>query len=462
MTARFVPAVVTMFTVYFYTNNVDPEQYGLFSKVTAASGILYPLIFAPIWYYILRYRLENGLDVLKNSYSVFWLISGSAVLLGIVLKVLSTSQLIDEIVAIILMMVLFGNIQIRLEHLRIDSRPNRYLCLATSRSLLILLLAYLFVKYNIKIFISPLVDSTLFGIFACVLPYDLQSIKLVKISDFFSSVKIIYKFGFFLAIYSVFNTALFSIDRVLIGYIQSDYTAGLYSSSYDLATKIIHTIVFALELSMLPALLKVKNENGDIKDQFEKNTKTFVFVMIPVVIGLLAAYPALTSFYFPTEYRDTALIVFPIVVLSTFIGGFSNAIFYHSYLLRDQNFRLFKTIGFVLFFNISLNIVVNYFDRPLYSAYVALISFAIYGILTYRHTKEYCGYVFPLGFTGSILALSAPMLIFGAVVGYSHDIKIIAVEILISVVSYFLGCYLFDIYGMRGLVNQRLLDRASS
>lgn len=457
MLARLAPAAITMFTVYFYTNSVDPEQYGLFSKVSAIAAITYPLLFAPIWYFLLQNKSPVYQIASNQAYSVFFVIAFLMLSAAPFIYIFSSPDISKEIFAIALMAILYGNIQIRLEELRIDSRPKSYLILASLRAVLILGISFIFIKYDFHYLLSPLIDGVLTGILICILPIDIGLFKNLKFKGISRSFSLIYRYGFYLSLYSILNTMLFSIDRILIAFINSDHQAGLYSSSYDLAMKLIHTLVFSIELSMLPMLLKVKNDGGSLQEQFIENTKTYLFIMMPITIGLVSITPSLCNLYFPEDYREVAFLVFPVIAVSTFIAGFANAIYHHSYILSGKNSKLFKIIFYVLIFNLTTNSVLDYFGDPMYSSVIALMSFSIYSFFTYLNTVAYCQYRFPIKFFCTILMLCTPMIAFAIFYGFSNQALILIFEIFIFIFLYLSGIIIFNVFQFRDKLAGRFL-----
>ena len=150
MFARFIPAGITLFTLYLYTNSVEPLEYGKYSNIISLASLIYPIFFGPLWYFLVRFRLEHGveIDYKVGTVAFFLLIIFSLVFIfDYFFLIASASKVISSTIVII---VMFGFFQVSLEAKRAIDQSKNYLYMAATRSAMILLLSWIFIRYQIS------------------------------------------------------------------------------------------------------------------------------------------------------------------------------------------------------------------------------------------------------------------------------------------------------------------------
>ncbi|QWE24976.1 oligosaccharide flippase family protein [Polynucleobacter sp. AP-Elch-400A-B2] len=449
MFARFIPAGLTLFTLYLYTNNVDPLEYGKYSYIISVASLVYPILFAPIWYFLVRFRLEKGVEIEDKVGLVVFIIGAILSLFIYVNYALLLKPESQKIGAILIMIAMFGFFQVSLEKRRAIDQSKNYLLIAATRSVLILLLSWLFIRYDFSFIYSPIVDATLLGIGFSVTPFMLTIFRRHQIKGLKNTIHEIYSYGFFFAMGLVVNTGIFSVDRLIIYHFTGPKDAGLYSSPYDLAMKLVYTIVFSLELSMLPALLRARISKANIAEQFVLNIKTYLFILTPLVFLFLVLSPEISRLYFSSDYYEIAKIIFPVVVTATFIIGFAHAIFHHSYILNDQGFTYFKTIGSAFLFNVIMNLIANLAGHPMLASWILLVTSIFYVLLTYYYASRLFKFYFPILFLGKIFLICTPFL---GLFFYNPDINLLYLLIgkfVVGTVMYVTLLFIFNVFEIR-------------
>lgn len=449
MLARFIPAGLTLFTLYLYTNSVDPVEYGRYTNIISIASLVYPIFFGPIWYFVMRFRMEKGDEVdRKVGVASFFLASAISLVNFIFLFFLVNSDL-KEIYVVGLMVLLFGFFQISLEQKRAVDKSSGYLLLAAIRSILILFISWLFISYNISFLYNSIVDATMVGLGIAIAPHMIALVRYYNLRELKTSLREIYSYGIFFALGLVINTGLFSADRLIIYYLTGASEAGLYASPYDLSMKLIYTIVFALELSMLPALLKANTVGLGLAEQFVSNIKTYIFFLLPTVAILLGLSPEICRLYFSPNYYEAAQEIFPVILVATFIIGFAHAIFHHAYILNDKGRLYFLTIISVFLFNIVLNVISNLMGHPFFSSWIAILTAIVYTLLTFYYASTVYKFYFPFPFLRKVFLLCSPILLL-----YFFNLRInifylLIIKTIIALTFYIGSVFIFNVFNSR-------------
>ena len=454
MLARFIPAGLTLFTLYLYTNSVNPVEYGRYTNIISFASLIYPIIFGPIWYFIIRFRMENSDEVDQKCGVVSYFAVVTILILNCIIFLISLNSSLKELYTVGLMVLLFGIFQISIEQKRAVDQPSRYLFLAATRSILILLISWLFISYDFSFLYNSIVDATIVGIGIAIAPNMVGLLRYYNLRKLQVTLREIYGYGIFFALGLTVNTGLFSADRLMIYYLSGASEAGLYSSPYDLAMKLIYTIVFALELSMLPALLKASKAGLDLAEQFTLNIKTYLFIVLPIVVVLLALSSEICKLYFSQDYYEAGKEIFPVILVATFIIGFAHAIFYHAYILNNKGKLYFLTISSVFLLNIILNLISNLMGHPFFSSWIAIGTSIIYAFITYFHASTMHRFYFPTLFFIKVLLLCSPIFLLYFYNPIINIFYLIAFKMIFAVVFYIGAVFIFNVFDGRARIHK--------
>lgn len=248
------------------------------------------------------------------------------------------------------------------------------------------------------------------------------------------------------------SKVLHSADKIMIGIMDSEATAGIYSLAYSVSL-VMTMFNSALMQTLEPWLYKKINE-GRIKEISKIAYPAFVLIA-GVNILLIAFAPEVVSIFAPDEYYD-AIWVIPPVAMSVFFS-FS----YTFFAVFEFYYEETKYIAFATFIAAALNIFLNYIFIKIFGYYAAgyttLFCYFAYAVFHYffmrKVCKKYlqnqqpydmriyllivgilflCGFAFLLCYPYPLVRYSMLILLFGVVVLFRKRIEI-AIKNLLSV-----------------------------
>jgi O-antigen/teichoic acid export membrane protein len=190
------------------------------------------------------------------------------------------------------------------------------------------------------------------------------------------------KFGFPLLLTEVSFLLLSYADRYMILAYKGERVLGLYSVGYNLAMYIADIITFSITYAIVPLFVEVYEESGKRETEalLAKIMHYLMIAVIPIVAGYFAVTGELITVLASLKYQEAAAFS-PIILVGTFFLGFNNVFNAGLYLKRKST-----TILFIMLVAVMVNIGLNMFLIPRFSAYGAamatLISCMVSSLLT--------------------------------------------------------------------------------
>lgn len=160
------------------------------------------------------------------------------------------------------------------------------------------------------------------------------------------------------------------VDRYMIAFYESAEQVANYSVPYNLCTYISAAIVTAFQSSLLPIVMNSWNNNrmDEVHSNMQNVIKSYMFISIPVIFGVVALGADMLRFMASDKYADTSnLIVY--FILSEIIFGFVSPV-----MIGLQFEKKTNTILKITFFAALLNFCLNLVLIPLFSLQGAAIA----------------------------------------------------------------------------------------
>jgi O-antigen/teichoic acid export membrane protein len=170
--------------------------------------------------------------------------------------------------------------------------------------------------------------------------------------------------------------------------------AGLYSVSYDLALKSLHTLTIAIDLAAFPLVVRAMESSGveAARRQLRSNGTLLLAIIVPAATGLWMLSGPVIQLFVGETYRETAALVFPLIVLAAFFAGFGQAHFQHAFTLGRRTMLLALLMGIASVANVGLNLALIPVFGVAGAAYASVAAFALLMLLSWAVGRR----VFPV------------------------------------------------------------------
>lgn len=216
------------------------------------------------------------------------------------------------------------------------------------------------------------------------------------------------------------QTALNSADRIMIGQMVSQSSAGIYSVAYT-ASSVMGMFNSALLQTMSPWIYR-KIRDKEI-DNIAPIAYTALIFIAFVNLLLIAFAPEVLYILAPPEYYDAIWIIPPVAMSIFFMFEYDLFAKFEFYFERTKLISTMTMLGALL------NIILNYIFIKLFGYYAAgyttLLCYVIYAVLHYISMRkicdDYCESVQP--YSTAILSLIACVFLvagFGLMALYKH------------------------------------------
>ena len=181
------------------------------------------------------------------------------------------------------------------------------------------------------------------------------------------------------------QTVLNSSDRIMIGRMVDESSAGIYSLAYSISM-VMTLFVTAISHTIEPWILQ-KIKSGNLKD-----TENIVYISLSVIVAvnllLIAFAPEAVALFAPASYREAIYVIPPVTMSVFFIFAydiFSNVEFYYE---KTKFIMIASLIAAVA------NIILNYIFIPMFGYYAAgyttLACYAVYALFHYIFMRSIC------------------------------------------------------------------------
>lgn len=243
-----------------------------------------------------------------------------------------------------------------------------------------------------------------------------------------------------LGVVFIVNNLYFKIDSLMLFYYKGAADAGIYSVAY----RVLETSLFAgayLSNSLKP-LLSVSIENDQKKTEKTINTAIvfLLFMAIPIAIICISFSREIILFLSNSEFLGgaKAMVILGFATIFIYMSG----IFGEIMIARDMRKTMLKVSGFILIFNIALNIILIPRYSYIGAATSTLVSEILLLTIGYIVTKK----VTPLSIDVKRISKLILIGLFASLIGYF--LKRFSIYFIINIVIisafYVLFSYYFD------------------
>jgi len=186
-----------------------------------------------------------------------------------------------------------------------------------------------------------------------------------------SYVSEIFKYSLPLFIISAGFAIATEVDTLMLGWLANDLAVGDYAIAKQLVTKLPH-LSYAIAMGTMPIFAQITKENlAERKKLFGRLLKLNSLLFVPIVAGIWLLSAWAIPFVYGTAYVGA---VYPLQILSVYVLIFTYSVFFNQF-LDYQGLAKKRAINLLL--SLFINIGLNYYLIPIYSATGAAISTSI-------------------------------------------------------------------------------------
>ncbi len=349
---RILPAILTFLGIRWYTHLTSPEQYGSYALVFLTATVANLTLFQWLRVSVLRLapsEKDDPAQLRSTALVGFFLLMGLSVIIAFVaVGVLhfitsrwATNHALQDsniILTVVLTWAMAWS-DLNLDWLRAKIAPWSYSFLYMSRSIITLLstLSFLINGWGAMGLISG-------AILGAVLPGFLflkTCYAGVSLGKFDKSLLLrMMRYGVPLSATFALSGVIAGMDRFVLGYWTDLMIVGIYAATFDLTRNTLFTIMQAINLASFPMAIKALEKNGEdaAREQLKHNATILALISFPIVVGMIFLAKSFSALLLAPQYYQTAVLIMPIIAISTFFNGWRTFYF-------DQSFQLSKKTG---------------------------------------------------------------------------------------------------------------------
>lgn len=385
--SKVFPALIGLISLPIYTDIFPPEDYGIYSMIISAVGLISSSLFGWLAHGAIRFFDEYESE--KESF--FSTIYGSFIILYIVSLILFALFLLFPItmgmnkkylVTAAFLVATAALLRISRNILRANRNVNLYsfftLILPAGKLILVIILNnYIsFLGILILLLSTMIIEIILLLIFAI---YFKPKINLFNIDK--KLLKRILIYGIPLFLNSTIAWILSVSDRYLIGFLSSYNETGLYSISYSIGSQSLTLVFTSIMIGAYPLIIKAWNEYNKeyVESLISRLIKYFYIFCIPIVTALFVISPLLITLLASNEYYNGYLVL-PWVGLGIFMSGLSQYV-HKLWELKENTKKILMLNLIAAISNVILNIIFIPKFGFVAAGITTFISYTIYLLL---------------------------------------------------------------------------------
>jgi O-antigen/teichoic acid export membrane protein len=400
--SKGLPGILSFLAILYYSKNLSPEDYGVYSLIISVVGIINIVCFD--WFrfgmarFLPEYIASGERDIfllfVKNKMRIAILIFSVICFLCYLATPLLPNIGIDrEFILYVGVLVVLQYVFTLLTQIFItELKPKNYMWANFIRSFFAVVVSVLFVYLGFGYLsliigaIASFLFSTSYSLFKINFPnsssrYTIDKGLLIKITQYSLPLSASAGLSFFLS-YS---------NRFIINHFRSVEETGLFSLGFDFSQQTIGVFISIAATSAFPIAMKLFTEYGNTEKlhlHMNKSLLMIFFIALPIVIIFCVSSVDLIHLVLGKKFSALNSLFLPIISINAFILGIKS--FYLDlffYLKKETKFQML-----VLLMVTTINIVLNFIFVPKYG-YIAAVWCSLFTSLvavttTYFITKK--------------------------------------------------------------------------
>lgn len=389
--ARGLPGVLNFLAIAVYTRLLDPDQYGVYTLVIAAVGVVDALLLHWLRLALLRFMPseENGGAVALSTILRMFLWLGAGVTALVILGAqmfIAAAPLRWTITLGALVFLSQGAFELTVERERAALSPLGYGRYVGAKSVIGLLAGAGLAAAGmgaagllIGLILSMLVPLLAFGGVSQWLP-------VFRIKHERSMVVAVTRYGLPLAATATLAFVVSSSDRFMLAAFIDEAAAGKYAVGYDLAQFTVGMLLAIVNLAGYPLIVSALEKNGEgaARDVLRLTFSLLMAIGLPATVGIGLLSHNIAEVMVGAEFKEVTALIMPWIAASALIAGLKS--FYFD--LAFQLSRSTITQLWIVLASALANVGLNAWLIPLYgvlgAVYATLAAYGLALLLSWR------------------------------------------------------------------------------
>lgn len=380
--ARGVPGIVNFLALAVYTRLLSQEEFGRYSLVLAAVGLVHVVLFRWLQLVCGRFlpmHVEQPQVILRPILAIFLLVS---VFFICIASIGSFFWAIPAWYSIIPIAIIWAVIQAWYEiNLRLTSaqlNPVRYGALSAIKAVLALLLGSL-LAWQFHNANAPLIGLIFGAVTAWLLVGRSIWSGILPNLPTREQLRAFSSYGFPLALTFSLVWITSSSDRMIIAWFLGEAQTGIYAAGYDMAQQSLGLLLSIVNTAATPLAITALEKEGiaAASQQMRQNGELMFVLAFSGAAGLIAIEPAVIGLFIGEEFREGISTVFMWIVLVAAVIGVKSFHFDIAFHLTRKSKWLLITSGLAAITNLGLNLMFIPHFGITGAAWSALIAFLI-------------------------------------------------------------------------------------
>lgn len=454
---RVLSGIIGLVTIAVLVRLLSAEQYGVYAIVLSIVGLISVFVFR--WLDLGMVRFYGKITIQKGQLESTVYKTALWITFVITLSTLVMSNLLHAEVSILLagggMLILQGWQEITLQWFRVKGQPVAYGVVRGGRQIVALLGGVLF--YYLFGSLFAVLAGILFG-GGVVILFSFK--KIYKQIDSWPIDRTLLKdvlfYGLPLAYSLLLSTALKMQDRIMLGWLGSTESAGLYAASADFTMQTLMMLMMSVNLAAVPVIHKTINSQGEseAKKLLSRNILLLVAVGFPACCGLFILAPSITNLVLGEEFGVTAASIVPWIAVAGLLLGLKSYYFDLSFQITKRTVAQFYIMIGLVVLNGILNLwlipeqgIQGAVKATLISAVAALICSGIWG-------RYYFQLPFPSNDIYKIIMATFTMGCAIALIREYQGLVAVVFQVLTGVLTYTLAIFTLNVADCRAMIRR--------
>lgn len=311
--------------IVILTRLLTPEDFGLFSLVTIALGILEAATQTGINTTILQ--AKQSVEYFINTAWVIAIIRGLVISCLMLMMGFAMSYYYDQsqlvflvgLASLVPLIKGFINPAIVSLHKELNFPADTAYRFALVAAETVFSITLVFLSRSVYMWVSALVAAAVFEVIISFIFFRLKP----RFEYLSSRARIIFNNAKGLSILSLLNYLTENIDNVLIGKISGNYGLGIYQPTYSLSHEANYEITKSIHHSTLPVYVKIESEPARLRRAFLRTLFTTMPFIVLTSLPLLLFPELAVRLLFGEQWLDSIPLM-RWLVLAGLLQGFLN------------------------------------------------------------------------------------------------------------------------------------------
>lgn len=454
---RLIPALIALGLVALYTRLLGPDEYGVYAFVSATAmlGVSLTVTWLSVSAIRLYPQVHERAALLWALFVGFLGILALSALVGLVLFFeLSGGRERLLLILGVLLFVFMAWFEVSADLLAARLEAVRYMAWSLVRTALSgsVGAALAWAGWGVEgILIGLIIGVAVPGIFVGRRVW--RGLRLSPARP--ELLQKVLRFGVPLSLSYALGGIVFVTDRFIVTGLLGTATLGLYAVGFDLADRVMKSLIQPLGTAALPLVISKLENEGVIaaREQASRNFVLLTGLIVPAAFGLVAITPELVDCLIGAPYRAMSREVVPLIAVANLLSGLRSNYFDHAFQLGLKTGRHLIVIGAMVVTNLILGLALVVEYGAVGAAYATVAAYALGLVASWAVGRAAFVLPFPALDLGKIILASAVMVGGLALVPTLAPLPGVTLKVSLGLCIYAAMALLLDIGDLR----QRLL-----